>query len=198
MLSAPSLDAAMRTLMEGLTEERLEGGALSGEGLRIWRRFGSRMLTYDADLLREAVEQATSSAEAWEVAERYLKANSGDAAYVDALNALELGGRKELTERVLGQWLERCAGSPQALAEAGLAGSAMGLPCRYLHPVLAAFLEALAGQTPVAPISPAVMEACELARVHEVKRPRRKASRKKAAGAAPKRRASPRRKGGAT
>jgi hypothetical protein len=197
VLGARSPEEAARLLLGGLWEEAEDWEALSAEGLRIWRRFAPRMLTYDVEFLNEAVRQAPSSAEAWEAAERYLEAHSGDPAYVEALRAMEAGGREELSRRVLARWMEQRSGNMQALAEAALAGEGMGLPCKYLHPVLESFLVALAGQPPSAP-SPAVKQAQALARGHKVQPPKRKASRKKASSASAERVSHPKRKGSAS
>jgi hypothetical protein len=179
---ARSLEEAARILLgdEGLEGAAEDWGELSAEGLRIWRRFAPRMLTYDAAFLNEAVRQASSQAEAWEAVERYLKAHGGDAGHIEALLAADRGGRKELAQRVMARWMEQRAGDVQALAQAAVASEGMGLPCEYLHPLLESFLLAMAALPPSAP-SPAVVQAQAMARRHEVRPRKRKASRKKAA-----------------
>jgi hypothetical protein len=197
VLSARSLEEAARILLGGLPEDPEEWVALPAEGLRIWRRFAPRMLTYDAEFLKEAVRQAPSSAEAWEAAERYLAAHERDPAYIEVLRAMDARGWEELSQRALTRWVERRSGNVQALAEAAVAGERMGLPCEYLHPVLESLLEAVAGQSPP-PSSPAVRQALALAHAHDVRPRKRRAARKKAAGASGARGARSKRKGGST
>jgi hypothetical protein len=197
VLSARSLEEAARILLEGggLEESAEDWGELPTEGLRIWRRFAPRMLTYDAEFLNEAVRQASSRTEAWEAVERYLEANRGDTAYLETLQATDMAGREELAQRVLAQWIERCSGGVQALAQAAVAGGRMDLPCKYLHPVLKSFLQALAAQ-PSSVRSAAVKQAQELARGHGVQLRKRRASRKKAAAAPTEQVSHPKRKRG--
>jgi hypothetical protein len=180
VLSARSVKEAERLLLgeEGLEEAVKEWRTLSAEGLRIWRRFAPRMLTYDVGFLKEAVRQASSPDEAWEAVERYLEANRGDVAHLQALKAADMAQREELSRRVLARWMEERSGDVQALAEAAVAGERMGLPCEYLHPVLESFLLASAAQPPAAP-SVAVSHAREMASRHEVQPPEPKASRKR-------------------
>ncbi|WP_224244907.1 DUF6109 family natural product biosynthesis protein [Hyalangium gracile] len=177
---ARSLDDAARMLMDtDAPIERLEAlMGLSAEGLRIWRRFGSRVLTYRAEFLREAVRQASSDSEAWEAISRYLDAHGGDPAYLETLQLLDVGERKELARRVMARWLERRANDVQALAEAVVAAGRTGAPCEYLHPLLAAFLASHLVQPSSAP-TPSVKRALELARKHGVRLPKRRAARKK-------------------
>jgi hypothetical protein len=155
------------------------------------------MLTYDAEFLTEAVRQASLLTEAWEAVERYLEANRGDTAYLEALQATDMAGREELSQRVLAQWIKQRSGEVQALAEAAVAAERMGLPCKYLHPVLKSFLQAMAAQPSSAP-SAAVKQAQELARGHRVQLRKRKASREKAATAPTERVSRPKRKRGAS
>lgn len=199
VLSARSLEEVARILFGGEDQEEAarDWGELSTEGLRIWRRFVPRMLTYDAEFLNEAVRQASSPAEAWAAVERYLEANRGDTAYLEALQATDMAGREELAQRVLARWIERCSGHAQALAEAAVAGERMGLPCKYLHPVLKSFLVAAAAQ-PSSDPSAAVKQAQALARGHRVQVRKRKASRKKAATAPTERVSRLKRKRGAS
>jgi len=196
VLSARSLEEAARILLadEGLEED---WGELPAEGLRIWRRFAPRMLTYDAEFLSEAVRQASSLTEAREAVERYLEANRGDTAYLEALQAAERVGQEELSQQVLARWMDQCSGDAQALAEAAVASERVGIPCKYLHPILKAFLQALAAQPSSAP-SAAVKQAQALARGHGVHVRKRKASRKKAATAPTERVSHLKRKGGAS
>jgi hypothetical protein len=199
VLSARSLEEAARILLggEGLEEAAEDWGKLPAEGLRIWRRFAPRMLTYDAEFLNEAVRQAFSPAEAWEAVERYLEANGEDVAYLEALQATEMGGREDLSKRVLARWLERRSGDVQALAEAAVAGERIGIPCKYLHPMLESFLLAVAAQ-PSSTASAAVKQAQALAREHKVRLRKRKASRKKATTTPTERVSHLKRKGGAS
>jgi len=175
-----SLEDAERILLEA--EEGLEAAMslmeLPPEGLRIWRRFGPRMLAYQVEFLNEALVQASSDAEAWETAERYLGAHGGDAAFIDVLRAMDGTGREELARRVRTQWMERRANDVQALAEAAVACERRGVSCEHLHPVLEAFLLAQAAQPP-STVSAAMLHALALARAHRVRLKRRKAPRKK-------------------
>jgi hypothetical protein len=168
--------------MEGAIEQVYSAMKLTGEGLRIWRRFAPRVLTYQVEFLQEAVRHASSDDEAWDAAVRYLEAHPGDTGHLEALRTMEVYGREALAGRVLERWLERRAGNVLALAEAVVAAERMGTPCKYLHPVLEAFMRALSEQLP-APQSPAVEQAQALAHKHGYQLRKRRSSRKqKAAG----------------
>jgi hypothetical protein len=175
-----SVDDAEHLLlrMEGALEQAEALLKLSPEGLRIWRRFAPRMLTYQVEFLNEAVAQASSDAEAWEAAERYLAAHGGDSAYLDVLQAMDGTQREKLSQRILTRWLEQRSNDVQALAEAAVACERRGVPCKRLHPVLEAFLLALVAQPPSEP-SPAVQQAQQLARMHDIRLRKPRASRKK-------------------
>jgi hypothetical protein len=182
---------AVRLLMqEGDILEKAETLIkLSPEGLRLWRRFGPRAFTYRPDLLREALRQASSELEAWDVASRYLAAHPGDVAHIETMQALHGGRWKKLANRALEHWLERRSKNVQALAEAAVACEKASTPCEYLHPVLEAFLLELAAQ-PSTPPTAAVRQAQVVARVHGLRVRKRRAPRKKKQGTqAPKERA---------
>lgn len=166
------------TEVDGVLKQAQAAMKLSAEGLRIWHRFASRVLTYQVEFLEVAVRQASSDAEAWEAAERYLEAHPGDAGYVEVLRTMELSDRKELAARVLAQWLGRRANDVQALAKAVVAAERMGTPCEYLHPVMEAFLRALEEHKP-SESSEVVRQAQALARAHQVRLRKRRAPRKK-------------------
>ncbi|WP_224362696.1 DUF6109 family natural product biosynthesis protein [Hyalangium versicolor] len=187
-----SKDAARLVIEQGI-EQLAATVELSAEGLRIWRRFGSRMLTYRAEFLEEAVRQAASEAEAWEVAERYLQARAGDPAYIDVLLAMDGGGQIGLARRVLGRWVERRSEDVQALAKAALSLGSMEAPCEYLHPMLEALLRTLEGQ-PQSARTAEVLRALALARDHGVRLRKRRAPRKKKEPANPEKEPAPRRK----
>jgi hypothetical protein len=166
------------TEVEGVLEQAQAVMKLSAEGLRIWHRFASRVLTYRVEFLEVGVREAPSDSEAWEAAARYLEAHPGDAGYVEALRTMELSDRKELAARVLAQWLGRRANDVQALAEAVVAAERMGTPCKYLHSVMEAFLRALAEHKPSSP-SEVVRQAQALVRAHQVRLRKPRAPRKK-------------------
>ncbi|MDY7229684.1 DUF6109 family natural product biosynthesis protein [Hyalangium rubrum] len=179
---ARDLDDVARVLMdvEGALEEVHTLMRLSPEGLRIWRRFAPRVLSYRAEFLEEAVRQAASDTEMWEAVERYLAARPGDTGHLEVLRTLEVFEHGALAKRVLALWLERRANNVQALAEAAVASEQMGTPCKYSHKVLEAFLRALEEQAPSV-LSGAMKQAQELARGHQVRLRKRGASGKKKA-----------------
>lgn len=192
----PEEAARMLLELEGWQATK-EWEALPAEGLRIWRRFSPRMLPYDAEFLNEAMHQASSEAEAWEAIERYLAAQTGHPAFIEALQAAARRGREPLCQRVLARWMERCAGEAQALAEAAVAGERMGLACHHLHPVLEAFLRALEAQ-PAAASAAVVEQARAVTRGHKVRLRKRRAPRKKAAATSSERAPRRKRKGSAS
>jgi hypothetical protein len=178
------------TQVEGAVEEVQAVMKLPPEGLRTWRRFASRVLPYQVEFLEVAVRQAASDAEAWEAAERYLEAHSGDTGHIEVLRTMEVLGRGALARRVLTRWVERRASDVRALAEAALAAERMGTPCEYLHPLLEAFMRALAEQPPAESVTKAMKQAQALARKHGYRLRKRRAPRKKgtkaSAGGAPR------------
>ncbi|HYI03200.1 DUF6109 family natural product biosynthesis protein, partial [Hyalangium sp.] len=178
---AQSQEDAAQILLEaeGVLEEVDALMVLPPEGLRIWRRFGSRVLTYRVEFLLVALRHASSDSEAWEIALRYLDAHEGDSAYIETLQTMDGAGREELSRRVLARWMERRANDVEALAEAAVACGRVGAPCKYIHPVLEAFLLAQAGQPPPAVPSAAVKQAQVLARDHHLRLRKRKPSGKK-------------------
>lgn len=188
---ARNLEEAERLVMgmEGALEQLSSAMKVTGEGLRTWRRFASRVLTYRVEFLEEAVRQASSEAEAWEAAVRYLEAHPGNTGHIEAIRTMELDGRGALAQRVLERWLERRAAHVQTLAEAAVAAGRMGIPCKYLHPVLEAFMRALLEQSS-APQAPVVEQARVLAHEHGFRLRKRRASRKKKAAGTPARRPS--------
>ena len=188
---ARSLEDAERMLMgvEGAMEQVYASMELTGDGLRIWRRFAPRVLTYQVEFLEEAVRHASSDAEAWDAAVRYLEAHPGDMGHLEALRTMEMFGRETLARRILERWLERRATHVPALAEAAVAAGRMNTPCKYLHPVLEAFMRALAEQLP-ARQAPVVEQAKALAHEHGYRLRKRRASRKKKAASTTARRAS--------
>ncbi|WP_395822992.1 DUF6109 family natural product biosynthesis protein [Archangium minus] len=188
---ARNIEDAERMLMEleGAMEQAYSLMKLTGDGLRIWRRFAPRVLTYQVEFLEEAVRQASSDAEAWDAAVRYLEAHPGNTGHIEAIRTMELSGREALARRILERWLERRAAHVQALAEAVVAAERMNTPCKYLHPVMEAFMRALAEQLP-ALHSPVVEQARALAHKHGFRLRKRGASRKKKAASTPARRAS--------
>ncbi|EPX57099.1 hypothetical protein D187_006853 [Cystobacter fuscus DSM 2262] len=167
-------------------EEAME---LTGDGLRIWRRFAPRVLTYQVEFLEEAVRHASSDAEAWDAAVRYLEAHPGNTGHIEALRTMDVSGREALARRILERWLERRAANVLALAEAVVAAGRMNTPCKYLHPVLKAFMLALLEQLP-AVHAPVVEQARVLAHEHGYRLRKRGASRKKKAASATARRTS--------
>ncbi|HEX5754505.1 MAG TPA: DUF6109 family natural product biosynthesis protein [Archangium sp.] len=186
-----NIEEAERMLMEveGAMEQVHASMKLTGDGLRIWRRFAPRVLTYKVDFLEEAVRHASSDAEAWDATVRYLEAHPGNTGHIEALRTMDVCGREALARRVLDRWLERSAADVPALAEAALAAERMNTPCRYLHPVLGAFMQALAEQL-TAPQIPVVEQARALANKHGFRLRKRRASRKKKSESAPASRAS--------
>lgn len=188
---ARNLEDAARVLMEveGAIEQVSSSMKLTGDGLRIWRRFAPRVLTYQVEFLEEAVRQASSDAEAWDAAVRYLEAHPGNTGHLEALRTMELSGREALARRILERWLERRAANVLAIAEAVMAAERMDTPCKYLHPVLEAFMRALAEQVPALQ-APVVEQARALAQAHGFRLRKRRASRKKKAAGTPARRAS--------
>jgi uncharacterized protein DUF6109 len=187
---ARNMEDAERMLMEveGAMEQVYSSMKLTGDGLRIWRRFAPRVLTYQVEFLEEAVRHASSDAEAWDAAVRYLEAHPGNPGHIEAIRTMDVLGREALARRILDRWLERRAAHVLALAEAAVAAGGMNTPCKYLHPVLEAFMRALAEQLP-APQAPVVEQARALAHEHGYQLRKRRASRKKAAST-PARRAS--------
>jgi hypothetical protein len=164
--------------MEGAMEQLYSAMKLTGDGLRIWHRFAPRVLTYRVEFLEEAVRHASSDDEAWDAAVRYLEAHPGDTGHLEALRMMEVFGREALARRILERWLERRAANVLALAEAVVAADRMSTPCKYLHPVLEAFMGALSEQLP-APHATAVEQAQALAHKHGYRlRKRRSSSRK--------------------
>jgi hypothetical protein len=188
---ARNMEEAERLLMgmEGAMEQLSSAMKLTGDGLRIWRRFAPRVLTYQVEFLEEAVRHASSDAEAWDAAVRYLEAHPGNTGHIEALRTMEMSGREALARRILERWLERRAAHVLALAEAVVAAGRMNTPCKYLHPVLEAFIQALSEQSP-APQAPVVEQARALAHEHGYRLRKRGASRKKKAASTPARRAS--------
>ncbi|MFY0566371.1 DUF6109 family natural product biosynthesis protein [Archangium lansingense] len=186
-----SLEDAERMLMEveGAMEQVYSSMKLTGDGLRIWRRFAPRVLTYQVEFLEVAVRQAVSDAEAWDAAVRYLEAHPGNTGHIEALRAMELSGREALARRILERWLERRTANVLALAEAVVAAGRMNTPCKYLHPVLEAFMRALSEQLPALQ-APVVEQARALAHKHGYRLRKRGASRKKKAASTTARRAS--------
>jgi hypothetical protein len=175
---ADSVEEAERLLEEGgALQQAAALMKLSPEGLRIWRRFAPRMLTYQVEFLNEAMVQASTDAEAWEAATRYLDAHKSDLAYLDVLLAMDGTGREELSERARARWLEQRSKDVQALAEAVVACERRGAPMKHLRPMLEAFLLAYSQQPPAVP-SPAVKHAQKLARAHGVRLRKPKASKK--------------------
>jgi hypothetical protein len=186
-----NMEDAERMLMgvEGAMEQVYSSLKLSGDGLRIWRRFAPRVLTYQVEFLEEAVRHASSDAEAWDAAVRYLEAHPENMGHIEALRTMEVSGREALARRILERWLERRAANVLALAEAVVAAERMNTPCKYLHPVLEAFMRALSEQLP-ALHAPVVEQAQALAREHGYRLRKRGASRKKKAASTTARRAS--------
>ena len=186
-----NLEDAERMLMgvEGAMEQAYSSMKLTGDGLRIWRRFAPRVLTYQVEFLEEAVRQASSDAEAWDAAVRYLEAHPGNTGHIEAIRTMEVSGREALARRVLERWLEGRAANVLALAEAVVAAGRMNTPCKYLHPVLEAFMRALLEQLPALQ-APVVEQAQALAREHGYRLRKRRASRKKKAASTTARRAS--------
>ncbi|MDC0713147.1 DUF6109 family natural product biosynthesis protein [Stigmatella sp. ncwal1] len=175
-----SPEEAMQLLMGGKGAlKKMEAlMALTPEGLGIWRRLGSQVLPYRVEFLQEAVRQATSDAQAWEAAMRYLEAHERDPVYVETMQALAGGQWPELADRVVTQWLEKCADDVEALAEAAIACDRSGAPCQYIHPVLEAFLLTSAVRPPRV-LTEAVKQARALARAHGLRLRKRRAPRKK-------------------
>ena len=188
---ARNLEEAERMVMEleRAMEQASSSTKLTGDGLRIWRRFASRVLTYQVRFLEEAVRQASSDAEAWDAAMRYLEAHPGNTGHIEALRTMELFGREALARRIVERWLERCADQVLALAEAVVTAERMNTPCMYLHPVLEAFMRSLSQQPPALP-APVVAQARALAHEHGYQLRKRGASRKKKAASTTERRAS--------
>ncbi|WNG56892.1 hypothetical protein F0U59_20585 [Archangium gephyra] len=186
-----NLEDAERMLMEveGAMEQVYSSMKLTGDGLRIWRRFAPRVLTYRVEFLEEAVRHASSDAEAWAAAVRYLEAHPGNTGYIEALRTMEVLDREALARRTLERWLEGRAANVLALAEAAVAAGRMNTPCKYLHPVLEAFMQALAEQLP-ASHAPVVEQAQTLAHKHGYRLRKRGASRKKKAASTPGHRTS--------
>ncbi|MGZ3461411.1 MAG: DUF6109 family natural product biosynthesis protein, partial [Archangium sp.] len=186
-----NMEDAERMLMgvEGAMEQVYSSMKLTGDGLRIWRRFAPRVLTYRVEFLEEAVRHASSDAEAWDAAVRYLEAHPGNTGHIEALRTMELSGREALARRILERWLERRAANVLALAEAVVAAGRMSTPCKYLHPVLEAFMRALSKQLPALQ-APVVEQARALAHEHGYRLRKRGASRKKKAASTTARRAS--------
>ncbi|WP_257455681.1 DUF6109 family natural product biosynthesis protein [Archangium lipolyticum] len=186
-----NMEDAERMLMgvEEAMEQVYSSMKLTGDGLRIWRRFAPRVLTYQVEFLEEAVRHASSDDEAWDAAVRYLEAHPGDAGHIEALRTMEIFGREALARRILDRWLERRAANVLALAEAVVAAGRMSTPCEYLHPVLEAFMRALSEQLP-ALHAPVVEQAQALAHKHGYRLRKRGASRKKKAASTTARRAS--------
>ncbi|KFA88520.1 DUF6109 family natural product biosynthesis protein [Archangium violaceum] len=175
--------------VEGAVEQVYSSMKLTGDGLRIWRRFAPRVLTYRVEFLEEAVRHASSDAEAWEATVRYLEAHPGNTGHIEALRTMEVLEREVLARRILERWLEGRAANVLALAEAAVAAGRMNTPCKYLHPVLEAFMRALAEQLP-APHAPVVEQAQALAHKHGFRLRKRGASRKKKAASTKGHRAS--------
>ncbi|ATB40415.1 hypothetical protein CYFUS_005864 [Cystobacter fuscus] len=188
---ARSMEDAERMLMgvEGAMEQLYSSMKLTGNGLRTWRRFAPRVLTYQVEFLEEAVRQASSDAEAWDAAVRYLEAHPGNMGHIEALRTMAVSGREGLARRILERWLDRHAANLLALAEAVVAAGRMNTPCEYLHPVLEAFMRALSEQLP-APHVPVVEQAQALAHKHGFRLRKRGASRKKKAASTTARRTS--------
>ncbi|WP_309895697.1 DUF6109 family natural product biosynthesis protein [Archangium sp.] len=188
---ARDMEDAARMLMEveGAMEQVYSSMRLTGDGLRIWRRFAPRVLTFQVEFLEEAVRHASSDAEAWDVAVRYLEAHPGNTGHLEALRTMEVCGREALARRILERWLERRAPHVLALAEAVVAAGGMNTPCKYLHPVLEAFMRASSEQLP-ALHAPVVEQARALAHEHGYRLRKRGASRKKKAASTTARRAS--------
>jgi hypothetical protein len=176
---------ALQVLMEveGALDQAQAMMKLPPEGLRIWRRFASRVLPYQAEFLELAVCQATSDAEVWQAITRYLQAHPGDRGYAEVLRSMEGLGHEDLAKRVLAQWLELRAGDEQTLAGAVMAAHRMGMSCHFLHPVLEAFMQVLAKQQASKVPTEAVRQAREVARKHGYRLRKRRAPRKKAGGA---------------
>lgn len=166
---------------------------LGADGLRILHRFAPRVLTYRIELLSEVVRHASSDAEARAAVERYLEAHPGDTGHLEALKTMDLLEQGALARGVLDHWLKRCAADVLALANAALAARQGGMPCRYLHPLLEAFMWALAEQPPSKQAG-AVKQARELARKHGFRLRRRKAASGRRASGTPAQRAPRRRK----
>jgi hypothetical protein len=179
----------MRRGVVGALEQVYSSMKLTGDGLRIWRRFAPRVLTYQVEFLEEAVRHASSDAEAWDAAVRYLEAHPGDTGHLEAIRTMEASGQEALARRILERWLERRAAQVLALAEAVMAAGRMNTPCEYLHPVLEAFMRALAEQLPALQ-APVVEQARALAHEHGYRLRKRRASRKKKAASTTARRAS--------
>jgi hypothetical protein len=189
---ARNMEEAERMLLEleeAMMEQVSSSMKLTGDGLRIWRRFAPRVLTYQVEFLEEAVRQASSDAEAWDAAVRYLEAHPGNMGHLEALRTMEVCAREALARRILERWLERLADHVLALAEAVVAAGSMNTPCQYLHPVLEAFMRALSEQLPALK-APVVEQARALAHEHGYKLRKRGASRKKKAASTTARRAS--------
>ncbi len=171
----------LRSLMGELKQEKPP--KLSSEGLRIWRRLGSKGLPYQLELLEVAVNEATSDTEAWQAATRYLEAHPGDRGYGEVLRTIAVLGSEALAKRALALWLERRAGSVEALASAVMAAQRMNTPCAYLHPMLEAFLRVLAEQPSGWVPTEVVRRAQQVARDHGYRLRKRRAPRKKKEGA---------------
>ncbi|PTL78973.1 DUF6109 family natural product biosynthesis protein [Vitiosangium sp. GDMCC 1.1324] len=187
---AQSLEDAARMVMEveGAMDQVHSAMKLAADGLRIWRRFAPRVLTYRVEFLEEAVRHASSDAEAWDAAVRYLEVHPGDMGHLEALRTMAVFGRESLARRILARWLERLSAHVLALADAVVAAGRMGTPCEYFHPVLEAFMKALAEQSP-APHSATVEQARALAHEHGFRLRKRRSPRKKKAESTPARRA---------
>lgn len=160
---------------------------LTGEVLRTWLRFAPRMLPYRLEFLQQAVRQASSDTEAWKAAMRYLEAHPGDTGHMETLRALDLLGREPLARRVLERWLERRAAQVPALANAALTAGRMSAPCKYLHPLLEAFMQALVEQPP-SEHPEVVRQAQALARKHGYRLRRGKVLRERPVPGPPARR----------
>ena len=188
---ARTMEDAERMLMgvEGAMEQVYSSMKLTGDGLRTWLRFAPRVLTYQVEFLEEAVRHASSDAEAWEAAVRYLEAHPGNTGHIEAIRTMEVFGREALARRILERWLERLAANVLALAEAVVTAGKMNTPCEYLHPVVEAFIQALLEQLPALP-APVVEQARALAHEHGYRLRKRGASSKKKAASTPARRAS--------
>ncbi|OJT20875.1 hypothetical protein BO221_28665 [Archangium sp. Cb G35] len=185
-----SLEDAERLMeVEGAMEQIYSSMKLIGDGLRIWRRFAPKVLTYQVQFLEEAVRHASSDAQAWDAAMRYLEAHPGNTGYIEALRTMVMFERKALARHILERWLEGLAANVLALAEAVVAAGRMDTPCEYLHPVLEAFMRALAEQLP-ASHAPVVEQAQALANKHGYRLRKRGASRKKKDASTTGRRAS--------
>jgi hypothetical protein len=183
---------AIRILMEHQLEHAQALEKLSAEGLRIWRRFASRVFPFQEKFLEVALHEAASDTEAWQAAMAYLQAHPGDRGYVEVLRAMDMVRLEVLAKRALAQWLEQRAGDVRALAGAVMAADRMATPCQYLHPVLEAFMQALAERPPSEAPTEEVQRARTVAGNHGYRLRKRRASRKKKAGSKAPTEGSPR------